>query len=716
MKVAIIFNKDMTGIINILGIQNKEKYNPVTVKLVAEALELGGHNVSIIDGNMNVIEILQAFMPKVLEGEKMGMVFNMAYGIQGESRYTHIPSMLEMLGIPYVGSSPSGHALALDKVLTKIIMQQNHIPTPEFWVFSSKSDDMQLVKYPAIVKPKMESVSFGLRIVNNIDELRNAVDYIIHEFKQQALVEQFIRGREFAVGLLGNDPVEAFPVLEIDLEGNPDAIQTVEDKQKKPRNKICPANISPEIAEKMTNLSIAAFKALQLRDFSRVDIRMDENENIYLLEINSMASLGRTGSYVHAAKSVGYTYNSLVNKMLDVAAVRYFSNTNLNTLNPEHEKKTPLHVRIRTFLRSKEDFACEFLQKIVDINTHVRNVDGVNQLSSLLVKQLSALDFHHEVIPQIEVGHILFFCNNPDNEYDVLILGNLDNPVKNSNHQYFRKDGQKFYGSGIWEHKGGLVVLLLALQALRFCKVLRRVKIGILLTSDDTLQGRFARNEIIEKSSKAKYVIGMHGAFLDGGLVTSRSGASVYKCSMNLRNTDNAQNVAIAISVFSKLIASWADMTDIEKGIVISPSDVKMTSNITEPYAHAEASLSIRYNEPEQITAFEKKMKKLIPSKYKDLLHIQIEGGVRRPPMRNTPQIEEFWKIIQELAQILDTRLRREHRWSSADIGFVEPGKHAIGGFGPVGTNPPSKSEYILKHSIAEMAALLAMTLNRIGG
>jgi len=118
MKVAIIYNKDLTGVINRFGMQNKEVYNPQTVKMVADALEKGGHNVRIAEGDMHVIERLKEFMPSVIEGERMGMVFNMAYGIQGESRYTHLPAMLEMLGIPYVGSGPEGHSLALDKVIT----------------------------------------------------------------------------------------------------------------------------------------------------------------------------------------------------------------------------------------------------------------------------------------------------------------------------------------------------------------------------------------------------------------------------------------------------------------------------------------------------------------------------------------------------------------------------------------------------------------------
>jgi D-alanine-D-alanine ligase len=125
MKVAIIYNRDIQGVINVFGMQNKEFYNEKTVKKVAQSLEKAGHNVTIMDGNKQIVERLENFMPRVMEGEQMGMVFNMAYGIQGESRYTHIPSLLEMLGIPYVGSSPSGHTLALDKVLTKIIWKNN---------------------------------------------------------------------------------------------------------------------------------------------------------------------------------------------------------------------------------------------------------------------------------------------------------------------------------------------------------------------------------------------------------------------------------------------------------------------------------------------------------------------------------------------------------------------------------------------------------------
>jgi D-alanine-D-alanine ligase len=714
MKVAIIYNQDRTAVINTFGMQNKEVYNPKTVKLVAESLEKGGHNVSVIDGNMNVIENLQNFMPKVVEGETFGMVFNMAYGIQGESRYTHIPSLLEMLGIPYVGSSPAGHALALDKVITKIIMQQHQIPTPDFWVFSSAKEDMQNVKYPVIVKPKMESVSFGLKVARNETELKLAVEFVIREFKQQALAEQFIRGREFAVGIIGNSPIETFPVLEIDLNGDPDAIQTAEDKQKKPRAKICPALISEELAQQMKEYSVQAFRALQLRDFARVDIRVDENNRIYLLEINSMASLGRTGSYVYAAKMHGLEYSALVNKMLDVAVVRYFTKDEFLDEQENTDAELPLSIKIRGFLRSHEGQTEKLLSQMVDLNTHVRNIEGVNQFGNILKKQLNVLNFQYQTFPQVEVGNILLFCNNATFDYDILLLGNLDNTTKIGQQEYFRHADQKYYGTGIWEHKGGLMTMLLAMQSLRFSRILRKTKIGILLTSDDALQGRFAKEIIENTSRKAKYVIGLHGAFLNGGIVTSRSGSAVYKCSMNLKNNEQAENVPQSVQAFSRLMIAYTELSDKDAGLLISPSEIKLNSNITDSYAHGEAILSVRFNRNEQIDFIDKKIRKLTPAKIKENVHFQIEGEEKRPAMEFNSQTETFWSNLNELARKLGIRLRKEHRWSSADIAFCPHDIQRIDGLGPVGIKDFKKMEYILKHSLIERATLLALTLKRL--
>ncbi|TRX62501.1 ATP-grasp domain-containing protein [Carboxylicivirga sp. M1479] len=714
MKVALIYNKDISGVINTFGMQNKEFYNEQTVKKVAESLEKAGHNVAVLDGNKQIIERLENFMPRVNEGEQMGMIFNMAYGIQGESRYTHIPSMLEMLGLPYVGSSPSGHALALDKVLTKIIWKNNGLPTPDFWVFNSHDEDMSSVKFPVIVKPKMESVSFGLKVVYNQEDLREAVHFIVAEFGQQALVEQFIRGKEFCVGLIGNSPVESFPVLEIDLEGDPDAIQTVDDKQGKPKRKVCPAHISEELSEKMQKISIEAFKALNLRDFARVDIRLDEDDNIYLLEINSMASLGETGSYPTAAKVAGYNFESLVNKMLDVASVRYFTNTLPQAEASKPVAKSNPTARMRTFIKTRQQRTEKLLKQLVDTDTYVRNVEGVNYCSGIISSELSQMGFTQEVHPQLEVGNILYFSNSFHQEVDYLIIQPLDNRIKLAKHENYQEQEQYLEGTGIWENKGGIAILISALQALKFSRNLKKINIGILLITDSSIDGRYSKSIIQQKTGKAKAVISLSGSSKNGGLILSRSGSALYRIETKLIKKDNPENVSATAMNFNKTLASISDISYNDSNNIIAPYNIEFTSNIFKMTAYGSAGISIRYNSPEKLDEIEKKIKKILAAqKRSKIFQVKIEGGLKRPAMAVSTKSKHFYDGIYDLAKKIDVRISEEHRWSSADICHINKDMPIIDGLGPVGEYLPSDNERIIRHSLIERALLLALVLKK---
>ncbi len=714
MKVALIYNKDISGVINTFGMQNKEFYNKVTVKRVADSLEKAGHNVAVLDGNKQIIERLENFMPRVNEGEQMGMIFNMAYGIQGESRYTHIPSLLEMLGLPYIGSSPSGHVLALDKVLTKIIWKNNELPTPDFWVFNNHDEDMSSVKFPVIVKPKMESVSFGLKVVYNEEDLKEAVHFIVIEFAQQALVEQFIRGREFCVGLIGNSPVESFPVLEIDLDGDPDAIQTVDDKKHKPKRKICPANISDELAEKMQKVSIEAFKALNLRDFARVDIRLDEDDNIYLLEINSMASLGESGSYPTAAKVAGYDFEALVNKILDVASVRYFTNTIPQAESINTTSRTNQTSRMRTFLKTRQQRTEKFLKNLVDTDTYVRNVDGVNYCSSLISAELSQLGFTQEIYPKLEVGNILYLSNSFNQEVDYLVIQAIDNHIKLAQHETFNEQEQYLEGTGIWENKGGVAILVSALQALKFSRNIKKLNIGILLITDSSIDGRYSKSIIQQKSEIAKSVISLSGSSKDGGLILSRSGSALYRLETKMVKKENPENVSVTAMNFNKTLASITDISQNDSNNIIAPFNIEFKSNIFKLYAYGSAGISVRYNSPEVLEEIEKKIKKILTSKKRSKIYqMKIEGGLKRPAMLVSEKSRKHYDSIVGLAKQIDVRITEEHRWSSADICHINKDIAIIDGLGPMGEYLLSDNERIIRHSLIERALLVALILQK---
>lgn len=325
MKVAVVYSEEHSRVVNRFGLQNQEWYPPETIAVVVQALKNGGHVAEPVLGDRDLLDRLEKFLPPLSAGEVTGIVFNLAYGIQGQCRYTHVPALLEMMGIPYTGSDPLGHALALDKVVTKRICLAAGIPTPKFAVLSPGEEISAALQYPLVVKPRSEAGSFGLSVADDPGSLRQAVIEVQEGFRQDALVEEFISGREVNVSLCGNDPPDVLPVLELEMTGPGPNVFTHDLKFDRLGRvkKYCPARLSPELYKSVSDLAVRAFDALSLHDYARVDFRIDEHNRPWLLEINSMASINPTSSFVYVAKVAGIGYDDLINNILNVALRRY---------------------------------------------------------------------------------------------------------------------------------------------------------------------------------------------------------------------------------------------------------------------------------------------------------------------------------------------------------------------------------------------------------
>jgi D-alanine-D-alanine ligase len=336
MKIAVVWNNDRSGVLNRFGQSCPEKYGRGTVQRVATALREAGHDVLICEGDRHLLATLETFMPPDPEQRPTGIVFNMAYGIQGECRYSHIPGILELAGVPYTGSSPLGHALALDKVVAKRLMLAAGVPTPRFCVMRSGAGELGDLRFPLIVKPRHESTSFGLALVEDRAALLRAVEAIVASYHQDALVEEYIEGREICVGLFGNEEIEVLPLVEHDFGDRPRRLVTWEDKMHRAAAepvKLCPAPIDEALAERLREMAIATFRACSCRDFARIDFRIDTTGNPFALEINSMAALGAGASFVLAAKKAEYDYSQLVCRIIEVACRRYRDSTDPIWLN-----------------------------------------------------------------------------------------------------------------------------------------------------------------------------------------------------------------------------------------------------------------------------------------------------------------------------------------------------------------------------------------------
>ena len=717
MKVAIVYNKksiDENDVINVFGMITKEHYSFKTVEKVARALEKGGHTVKIIEGGMNFIEEMKNFMPRVVAGERPGMVFNMAYGIQGQNRYTHVPAMLEMLGIPYVGSGPETHAVVQDKVMTKIVLQKNNLPTPGFWVFSSENDIFDDLVFPVIVKPKMESTSMGMEVVDNWEDLRQAVAKQIEHFSQDILVEQFIPGREFAVGLLGNGSnIEILPIVEMDFKGDPNRIQTITDKKETPVDKLCPAPLTEEQTIEIKKICVAAFRKLGLNDFTRIDFRMSNEGKFYVLELNSMASLGVTGSYYTSAKTAGYTYDSLINKMFDVAALRYFGESYLQPESQDKLESQPLRSVVRSYIRSHSISNESLLEHIVNINSSVQNLEDVNKLGLMLTKRLEHLGFNVKTHHEFDVGNMLYFTNHNSGENDVLLLSHLDTWYSNHDFTPFYKVGNKLYGSGIAESKGGLVTMISALQSLRFARKLKKIKCGILLISDDSLGGRYSKRLVQDSAKISKNILELKWGMENNGITKSCSGVSRYHIDLTRIRHPN-ETIKDVIPDMCKKIIAWKKISHGHTDGRITISEFQASTSFGRTPEYGRLSLESRYKTKEQGLIFDSEIHKIAKKKDESKLDIHISKQVTRNPLEESDDILKLYDLIQKIAIQADIKVNPVHRFASSSLCDVLDNKPMIGSMGPIGADYRTPNEHIIKDSLIDRAVLLALVLNKL--
>ncbi|WFU80550.1 ATP-grasp domain-containing protein [Bradyrhizobium sp. CIAT3101] len=327
MRVAVVWNEP--------GRSDPAHYRAATTRLEA-ALQESGHETLLCEGDKGLLAALERFIPPDAQGRPSGMVFNRAYGSRGEWRVSQVPTMLEMAGIPYTGPGPLGAALELDKVITKKLIRDDGVPTPNFRVMRYGTESAGELRFPLVVKPRYGSSSLGLHFVQQPSQLRQAVEMIVTQYAEDALVEEYIEGREICIALLGNEELEVMPPMEHDFGDRKSRIFTWEDKHHtavaEPQ-KICPAPIGRELATKLRDLSIATFRACRGRDYARVDFRIDRSGQPFVLETNFSPSFGDTHSYVRAASAGGYTFAKLVNRILDLAHTRHFG---IGIPRPEH--------------------------------------------------------------------------------------------------------------------------------------------------------------------------------------------------------------------------------------------------------------------------------------------------------------------------------------------------------------------------------------------
>ncbi len=301
---------------------NAEFDAPSTIDVIANAIAANNFKVKKIGNAANLLEKFGNL--------GVDIVFNISEGLTGRNRESQVPILLEMAGVPFVGADALTLGLTLDKVMAKKIFIAEGIPTPKFFEVSSTQDliDSDHCTFPLIVKPRFEGSSKGLSEssrVENKEELKKQVDFIINTYKQPALVEEFISGQEFTVAIVGNEHPEILPVVQIKIDGKlklNDKFYTFARITSDRLEYICPAKITQELKQKLDVLALKVYRAVECRDFGRVDFRVDNKGNPYVLEINPLPSLSTEDVFMLLAQNIGITYEEMIGRILKSALSR----------------------------------------------------------------------------------------------------------------------------------------------------------------------------------------------------------------------------------------------------------------------------------------------------------------------------------------------------------------------------------------------------------
>lgn len=301
---------------------NAELDSKETVGALKKIFESAGHEVKLIGNAHQLISSIN----------KLGVdvIFNIAEGAAGRNRESEVPLLAEMHKIPFIGADALSLGVTLDKLMAKKCFVSDGIPTPKFFAAHTADGLEQLnhIGFPLMVKPCYEGTSKGISHLSRVEDyagLRRQVKLVTENYHQPALVEEFIRGKEFTVVVFGNENPEAMPVIQYMFNEKGDTgneFYTFDHVKKESVKYICPAPIEKNLTKKLQRLAVAAYQSVGCRDFGRTDFRVDDQGNIFVLEVNPLPNLSAKDTFFYVAQALKKPFEELVLRALNEGLIR----------------------------------------------------------------------------------------------------------------------------------------------------------------------------------------------------------------------------------------------------------------------------------------------------------------------------------------------------------------------------------------------------------
>ena len=324
-RVTVLYTSVFEAIQNVKEEIREDMDLAVSAKAVAEALRTGGYDASLLAFGKDPGELVAA-----LRASGADIVFNMSECPQlSPEKELHACALLELLRLPYTGNGPLTLGICNSKTLTKQLLTANGIPTPRSRLCASEPEEEPGLSYPLVVKPANEDGSAGITedsFVQDLAGLRRQVRWLKEGFRQDALVEEFVGGREFNVGVLGNgtavDPHRSLPPAELVYRNPRWRLCTYESKWDSTHpsfaeiSPVCPAQAPPELLSRLTEITLQCARVFRLAGYARVDFRTNEAGGLFVLEVNPNPDISPDAGMARAARAAGLSYADLVLEIL----------------------------------------------------------------------------------------------------------------------------------------------------------------------------------------------------------------------------------------------------------------------------------------------------------------------------------------------------------------------------------------------------------------
>ncbi len=343
MKVAVVYNEEYPGLESEYSTElpkdlDFEPYFEIEESdPIAEYEELAAdlRRVGFDAYILNIRDSIDTFF-KDFEKNKPDVIFNLVEIYKDNPAHEMgFASILELMNIPYTGAPPLALGTCQNKMLTKKILKSVGIRTAEFQLIEEpKKIYRHKLEYPIITKPALEDASVGIdvgAVVTNHKELKARIDYILEEFEQPVLIEEYIEGRELNVAVLGDKRPRVLPISEIDFSEMPDHLYNIVSYQAKwePHHEayhktipICPAPLPEEKTKEAGEIALKCFQTMGVRDYSRVDMRLSDDNKLYVLEVNPNPDLTADAGFMRSANYAGLSYRKTLKRIVLLAAKR----------------------------------------------------------------------------------------------------------------------------------------------------------------------------------------------------------------------------------------------------------------------------------------------------------------------------------------------------------------------------------------------------------